>query len=457
VSTVARRVTALLVAAVAFAVPLLFPPQGLSTAGARMLAIFALAIVLWVSEAVPLAATAVLIILLQVLLISNQALGGAPPDALPASAFYATLADPVIILLLGGFMLAMAAQRYGVDRALAAWALGPVGGHPRRSLLVLMVLTAALSMFVSNTATAATMFAVLLPVLRTAPTGRTRAGLALAVPVAANIGGLATPVGSPPNAIAVAALAREGYEVTFLQWMAFGVPLAVVLLLLSWLLLARLFVSDDEHLAFDLNPGFDRSRRAVAFYVIAAITVLGWLTESLHGLPSATVGFFAVVALLLTTALSTNDLGALPWAVLWLVSGGIALGLGMGATGVDEWLVGRVDWGSLSELALLVGLAVVAVGLSTVMSNSATANLLVPIGIALAAAVSADPVVVACVIAVACALAMALPISNPANALAYATGEVPTRSMAVVGACVAVVGIPLLVLVVPPVLRLMGF
>jgi sodium-dependent dicarboxylate transporter 2/3/5 len=320
-----------------------------------------------------------------------------------------------------------------------------------------MVMTAALSMFVSNTATAATMFAVLLPVLRTAPPGRTRTGLALSIPVAANIGGLATPVGSPPNAIAVAALAREGYEITFLQWMAFGVPLSIVLLLLSWLLLSRMFVSNEEHLSFDLNPGFDRSPSAIAFYVIAGITVLGWLTESLHGLASATVGFFAVVALLVTTVLKTNDLGTLPWGVLWLVSGGIALGLGMGATGVDEWLVDLVDWGRLSEVAVLIGLAIVAVGLSTVMSNSATANLLIPIGIALAAAVSADPVVVACAIAVACALAMALPISNPANALAYATGEVPTRSMAVVGGLVAVVGIPLLVLVVPPVLRLMGF
>ena len=142
--------------------------------------------------------------------------------------------------------------------------------------------------------------------------------------------------------------------------------------------------------------------------------------------------------------------------MLWLVAGGIALGLGMGAAGVDEWLIGLVDWSRMSQVVLLFGMAIVAVGLSTVISNSATANLLIPIGITLAAAVSTDPVVMAAVIALSCSLAMALPISTPPNAVAYATGEVSTRNMATTGLLIAAAGIPMVVLLLPLMLRLTG-
>lgn len=434
---------------VGFLLPQAFPPEGLDASGARMLGIFLLAIALWISEAVPLVATAVLIILLEVLMVSSGAILTVPDDALAPTAFYGALSDPVIILFLGGFTIALAAEKFGLDWNLAALALRPLGGHPRRSLLVLMAMTAVLSMFVSNTATAATMFAVLTPVLATAPPGKTRTGLALSIPIAANVGGLATPVGSPPNAIAVAALSNEGFIVTFAQWMVFGLPLMIVLLLFAWLLLAALFIDPDAHIVFDVQPKFDASGKAVAFYVIGAVTVAGWLTEALHGIPASTVGFFAVVALLVVGSITPGELGKLPWAVLWLVAGGIALGTGLAATGIDAWIVGLVEWDALSPTALISVLAVLAVGLSTVISNSATANLLVPIGIALAISVDANPIVVAVTIALACSLAMAMPISTPPNAVAYATGEVTTRNMAVTGVIIAAVGIPLLVLIVP--------
>lgn len=436
-------------AIIGFLLPQFFPPDGLDASGARMLGIFLLAIALWISEAVPLVATAVLIILLEVLLVSTGAIFEVPETALPPSAYFGALADPVIILFLGGFTIALAAEKYGLDWNLAAIALRPLGGHPRRSLFVLMAMTALLSMFVSNTATAATMFAVLTPVLAKAPSSRTRTGLALSVPVAANVGGLATPVGSPPNAIAVAALAHEGLEVTFVEWMVFGLPLMIVLLVFSWLLITKMFINPDDHIAFDIQPKFDTSGKAWAFYAIGALTVIGWLTEALHGIPASTVGFFAVVALLIVGSITPDELGKLPWSVLWLVGGGIALGTGLAATGIDAWIVGLVDWGVLSPTALIAVLALLAVGLSTVISNSATANLLVPIGIALALSVNADPIAVAVTIALSCSLAMAMPISTPPNAVAYATGEVTTRNMAITGLIVAAVGIPAVVLVVP--------
>lgn len=454
--TRSRRLLGLGLALLAFAAPFVLTIDGLDAGGRRMLAIFLMAIVLWITEAIPLPATAMLIILLEVLLVSTGSPGGVVAGALAPADYFSALADPVIMLFLGGFMIALAAEKFGLDRNLAAMALGRLGGNPRLSLWVLMAMTAVLSMFVSNTATAATMFAVLVPVLRQAPPGRVRAGLALSIPVAANIGGLATPVGSPPNAIAVAALARAGYDVTFLQWMAFGLPLMLVLLVFAWGLLSWLFVPQDAVIRFDIRSSFNRSPRALYFYVVAGLTVLGWLTESLHGMSASTVGFFAVVALLAGSAITSDELGKLPWGVLWLVSGGIALGLGLGAAGVDEWIVSLVDWSTLPALLLLAGLALVAVGLSTVISNSATANLLIPIGITLAVAVGSDPIVVGIAIALACSLAMALPISTPPNAVAYATGEVPTRSMAVTGALIAAVGIPAVLMLVPWVVTLQG-
>jgi sodium-dependent dicarboxylate transporter 2/3/5 len=438
-----------LAAVVAFALPLVFPPADLGTAGTRMLAIFLAAIVLWVTEAIPLHATAMLIILLEVLMISSKALGAPLPEAPSPTVFYGALADPVIILFLGGFMIALGAEKFTLDRNLAALALGPIGGHSRRTLLVLMGLTAGLSMFVSNTATAATMFAVLVPVLRQAPPGKVRTGLALSIPIAANIGGLATPVGSPPNAIAVAALANAGHPVTFAQWLLFGFPLMLILLLFAWLMLSWLFIPTDVRIEFDLKANFDRSPKAGYFYVIAALTVLGWLLESVHGISAATVGFFAVVALLAGRAISSVDLGQLPWAVLWLVSGGIALGTGLGSAGVDDWIVGLVDWAAVPEGLLVLGLAVLALVLSTFISNSATANLLIPIGLTVATAAGGNPMVAGIGIALACSLAMALPISTPPNAVAYATGEVSTKNMALTGAIIGLVGIPLLVVLVP--------
>ncbi|MGA8046262.1 MAG: DASS family sodium-coupled anion symporter [Dermatophilaceae bacterium] len=431
-------------------IPLLVDVPDLEPVGERMLAIFLLAIILWVTEAVPLVATAVLVILLEVLLVSDQALLAVPDDVTSAATFYAALANPVIILFLGGFLIADAASKYGLDRNLAAVLLRPFRSSARLTVLGLMAITAVLSMFMSNTATTATMFAVLIPVLALLPSGGARTGFALAIPVAANIGGIATPVGSPPNAIALAALTERGEQITFVGWMLATFPLMVVLLLFAWLLLVWRFVPKDLAVGLDLGADFDRRPKAVVFYVVAAVTILLWLTEPLHGIPSTTVGFLPVVALLLTQVMSGEDLKVLQWPVLWLVAGGIALGIGVGATGLDAWLIGLVSWSTLPQAIILGALALMALLLSTAISNSATANLLIPIALGLAVTVGLDTQVAAVVLAIACGLAMALPISTPPNAIAYATGEVSTPQMAVVGIAVGLVGLLLLVVIMPP-------
>lgn len=439
----------LVVGFAAFLVPLLLDVPGLEPAGQRMLAVFLLAIVLWVTEAIPLVATAVLVILLEVLMISDQALVALPEDVLGSSTYFAALADPVIVLFLGGFLIADGAAKFDLDRNLAAVLLRPFAGNARRSVLGLMLITAMLSMFVSNTATTATMFAVVIPILAVLPAGPARTGLALAIPVAANVGGIGTPVGSPPNAIALGALQARGEGVSFLGWMLLAVPLMVVVLLFAWWLLTRRYIAVDTPMTLDLSASFDRSPAAIVFYVVAGATVLLWLTEPLHGISSSTVGFVPVVALLATQVMGGDDIKALQWPVLWLVAGGIALGAGIGATGLDTWLLGLVDWEALPLTLLVLLLVVVGLGLSTVISNSATANLLIPLSLSLATGLPIDATAVGVIVALACALAMALPISTPPNAVAYATGEVDTRAMATNGLLIGGVGAVLLATLLP--------
>ncbi|MGK2948792.1 MAG: SLC13 family permease [Acidimicrobiales bacterium] len=442
-------------------VPLLVDFDGLSPQGHRMLAVFGVAVVLWVTEAIPLHATAVGIIFAEILLVSDQALFDLPAsyEPPPFADFYAALAHPVLMLFLGGFVLAQAAATYGLDRNLAGVLLRPFGQSPAALLAGLMGITALLSMFMSNTATTAAMMAVVLPVAATlAPGDPLRSALALSVPVAANIGGIGTPVGTPPNAIAIGLLANAGIDVDFVQWMAIAVPLAAVLLGVAWVVLLRRYPAAADQVELTVGGAFDRSRPAVILYVTFAATVGLWLTEPLHGIDTSITGFLPVVVLLATGVFGTDDLRSISWDVLWLVAGGLALGSGVTATGLDAWVIDLVDWSALSSLALLAGMAGVAIVLSTVISNSATANLLLPIGVSLAAssAVTAEPLLVGVVVAIACSLAMALPVSTPPNAVAYATGMVTTGQMAGVGLVVGGVGIVLLVVAAPPLWDLLG-
>ena len=433
-------------AAVAFVAPLLIDINGLSEAGERILAVFAMAIILWITEAIPLYATAALVIVLEILLVSDQAVVGLPAgnEVPPYRTFFNALADPVLMLFLGGFFLARGAAKFRLDRALAGVMLKPSGTSASGIMLGLMLITATFSMFMSNTATTATMIAIVLPVLATLDSeDRLRAALALAIPIAANVGGIRTPVGTPPNAIAVGQLASAGVEISFAKWMILAVPGVAVLLIVAWWILRRAFPTSTTTITITTNATFDRSRPAMIFYATFAGTVLLWLTESFHGITSGVVGFIPVVILLSTGVFAAEDLRSVQWDVLWLVAGGIALGVGVAESGLDQWLVGQVSWDSFGSTALVALLALVALALSTVISNSAAANLLVPLSLSLAfsPAIDIDPLLAGFFIAIGCSLAMALPISTPPNAVAYSTGAIKTKDMAVMGGIIGLVGL----------------
>lgn len=451
----------LIIAIIAFIIPFVVQFDGLSVAGHRVLSIFLMAIALWISEAIPLHATAALIIILQILFISDKAMLSLPEgfDAPSYKGFFGALASPVLMLFLGGFFLADGAAKFNLDKNLVRVLIKPFGTKPSRVILGLMLITALFSMFMSNTATTATMIAVVLPLIAKLPDGdRTKIGLVLAIPVAANIGGMGTPVGTPPNAIALGALAEQGINISFLEWMIGVIPFMIIILFFAWFVLAKFYSKNDSQIVIDTDSKFNTSPAAILFYIVAAATILLWFTEKLHGIPSSIVGFMPVVVLLSTGVINKKEFHSMSWSVLWLVAGGIAMGSGVGKSGLDTWLIGLVNWGDMSPAVMAGGMFLAALMMGTVISHSATANLLVPIGMSLATApgIAISPVASAVFIAIGSSLAMALPISTPPNAIAYSTGAIKTKDMAVTGILFGLLGSILYIFFAPHLWKVLG-
>lgn len=428
---------------------------GIPREAALMGGIFVLAAILWVTEALPLFATALLVIGLEVILLANPGnWAGIGFETGPSPAyqtFLAPLADPIIWLFLGGFLIAAAAVKEGVDQVLAGIVLRPFQGSARRVTLGLMLVTAVFSMFMSNTATTAMMMTLVGPVLVQIPRGDpARKGIVLSVPFAANIGGMGTPISSPPNAVAVGFLEQAGISVSFLGWMLVAVPLAAILLVVTWSLISLRYrnTTPEQHLA---AGGGVLESRGVFVLAVILVTIVLWLTDAWHGLPAAVVALLPAIAFTATGLLERTDFNTLEWHILVLIAGGIALGAGMQATGLDLIVVGAVP---TAGFLVLAPLAIATVLLSTFMSNTAAANLLLPVGVALAATGAGPGALEAgLVIALSASVAMALPVSTPPNAIAFAHGELETKDLAVTGSMVSVLSIVLIVLFGGPIIR----
>ena len=458
------RHISLLLGLLVFLLPYFIQIPGLSEAGHRLLSVFLMAVVLWVTEGIPLFATSALVILLLVLTLSDASAelawglpqGFITPKPPPYTGYLNCLADKVLILFLGGFFLANGAAKFGLDRNLASLMLKPFGTRPSRVLLGLMLITGFLSMWMSNTATCATIMAVVLPLIHRLPEGdRFRVALALGVPFAANIGGMGTPVGSPPNAIALAALDGVG-TCTFTQWMVFAVPLSIGLLAITWGALVLLFRSSTKTIDCAIKPVWIKTGPAWIYYITAAVTILMWVTENLHGVNSYIVGLIPVTALLATGVVGTREFRSMEWDILWLVAGGIALGQAVSNTGFDLFVVGLVDWKSIPVIFIGAMLALTALLLSTFISNSAATNLLAPMAVAVATSTQSGPVAAVAFVALGSSLAMSMPISTPPNAIAYASGVMRTKDMAVAGVIIGIIGWLFLFFVLPSLVHLSG-
>jgi sodium-dependent dicarboxylate transporter 2/3/5 len=275
----------------------LIPLAGITTTEHRLLAIFVFAVCFWVLEPIPVFATSVLIILAELLLISDKGLSflRAVPEGgeeafgtlVSYKALLGTFSSPIIMLFMGGFFLAMAATKYRLDTNLARVLLRPFGTNPKMVMLGLMGITALFSMFMSNTATTAMMLAVLVPVLKELDTSdRGRIGFVLAIPFAANIGGIGTPIGTPPNAVAQKYLTGD-IALGFGEWMAFATPYVVVMLIISWLVLCAVFKITTKEVKITIKGSWLKTREAIIVYITFAVTLLLWLIGGkVHGMSS---------------------------------------------------------------------------------------------------------------------------------------------------------------------------
>lgn len=434
--------------------PALLGMPGLSLIEQRVVALFVLAALCWVLEPVPIWATSVLVIVLLLLTCSDAGLLWLRSAAgsrelgplLSHKAVMGTFASPIIMLFLGGFFLAMAATKYRLDVNLARVLLKPFGREPRWVLLGLMLITALFSMFMSNTATTAMMLAIVAPVLAVfAPDDRGRVAFALAIPLAANIGGMGTPIGTPPNAIALKYLSGD-MAITFAGWVAFALPYVVVVLLLGWLLLLWLFPAQQRQLNLQLEGRFLHTAKAWLVYVTFGLTVVLWLLDGVHGMTSEVVAMLPIALFAATKVITREDLKTISWDVLWLVAGGFALGLAIEQSGLARQLIAAIPFTSWPAWGVMLGASLLCLLMANFMSHTATANLLLPLVAALAAALpglAAFGGQQALILAVtfAASLGMSLPISTPPNALAHASGMTSSRDMAKVGVIIGLGGL----------------
>ena len=421
----------------------------------RVIAIFVFTAMMWILEVIPTWTTSVVAIVSILLTTSNKGLGFLMTEGVGKMTNYkdvmAAFADPVIMLFLGGFVLAFAATKVGLDVQLAKVMLKPFGTNPKTVLLGVLLVIGIFSMFMSNTATAAMMLTFLTPVLATLPQdGGGRISLALAIPIAANLGGMGTPIGTPPNAIALGALQEAGYAITFAGWMLRMVPYVIVMLLIAWFLLTKLypFKAKSIELKIEGAPVKVTPFQKYVVWVTFALTIILWVFESVFGVNSNIVAMIPFAVFSATGILKARDLEHINWAVLWMVAGGFALGTALNQTGLATTLIQNIPFASWNSLVVMLVGGFICYFLSNFISNSAAANLVVPILIVVGKAMIGNPSfdalggVPAMIVGVAiCAsLAMCLPVSTPPNALAHSTGMITTKQMATVGVVLGAVG-----------------
>ena len=433
------------------------PPAGLSETAWRTVGMAAMMAVWWSTEAVPIPATSLLPVLLIPLLgIDSLAKATAP------------YANPTIFLFLGGFLLGLAMQRWNLHKRIALATLLAVGNQPSRQIAGFMIATAFISMWVSNTATSIMMLPIGLSVIGLLTEGSAReqserfaTALLLGIANAASVGGIATLIGTPPNAL-LAAFLRENHDVHigFGQWMLLGVPVTAGMLLFTWWWLTRggfrLSGGDSRSMLQQemaaLGP-MSRQEKLVA--LIFTLAALAWifqplLAEPLPGLNDTSIAIGAALLLFLIPAnvkertflLDWQTANKLPWGVLLLFGGGLSLAGVIGASGLAEWIAQSLGGLDMLPLILMIGLvALVITFLTEITSNTATAAAFLPLLGALAVAQGLPPQMLAIPAAIAASCAFMMPVATPPNAIVFGTGEMRIQSMIKAGFALNLFGV----------------
>jgi sodium-dependent dicarboxylate transporter 2/3/5 len=469
-----RRRAGLALAPLTLAALLGWPMPALSPAAHHLAAVMATVIVLWITEALPMPVTALLGVSACIVL-----------EVAPAREAFAPFADPLMFLFIGSFIIARAIFVHHLDRRVAFGVLSLrwVGGRPSRILFAYGAVTAFISAWISNTATTAMMFAIGLSILAflfahekeggPRVSRRYATALMLMTSFSASIGGLATPIGTPPNLIGLGFIRRLlGVEFPFFKWALIGVPIVVILFAWMFFYLDRLspagvkrIEGSAEMLAHErerLGPWTAGQRSTtVAFLVAVALWVIPGVIALVEGdqsplyleinqrVPEAVAAMVGAGLLFLLPgrdgerAITWSEAAQIEWGVVLLYGGGFALGVLSFQTGLAEG-VGRGLTGLLpvhGGLGLLFASTLVAMLLSETTSNTASANMIVPVVIAIAQAAGADPLEPALGATFGASLGFMLPVSTPCNAIVYGSGYVPLRAMMRYGVLLDVVGV----------------
>lgn len=437
--------------------------KGLTIIQERIIAMFAFATILWISEAIPAWATSISLIGIMLFTVSDSSfkfmVSGIDKNQLIShESIMATMADPIVILFLGGFILALAASKSGLDTIMARNLIKPFGHKSENVLLGFLFITGVFSMFVSNTATAAMMLTFLTPVFKALPAnGKGRIALTMAIPVGANIGGMGTIIGTPPNAIALKYLNDpQGLNLNmgFLDWSAFMMPYTIIMLFIGWLIIKSLFPFTQKTIELQFGDKVEINWRTWVVGITFIITVLLWIFGKQMGVNSNTAAMLPIVVFAVTGVINAKDLQELNWSVLWMVAGGFALGLALNDTGLAENAIASIPFGNFSPIIIMIISGLICYFLSNFISNTATAALLMPILAVVCRGMghNLNPIggttTVLIGIAIAASAAMCLPISTPPNAIAHSTGLVEQRDMLKVGASVGIIALILGYLVV---------
>ena len=437
-----------------------FGIEGLTVVHQRIISLFVFAALMWLTEAMPSWVTSMVVVTIMLLTVSTSAFNFLRPEdgagLVPFKSIMACFANPTIMLFIGGFVLAIGLTKVKLDVALARVLLKPFGTRSEVVLLGFILVTAIFSAFVSNTATAAMMLAFLTPVLKSLPAdGKGRIALALAIPVGANLGGMITPIGTPPNMIALDYLSSQGMGISFVDWTIKMAPFVILLLLLSWLLLRLLFPFKQKHIKIEIEGDIKWNRHTWSVVAAFVITIFMWMFGTdLWGVDTNVVAMIPIAIFCATGILTRRDLEEINWSVLWMVAGGFALGVALNykdasSVSLSSLIVNTVPFDNFSPLVVMILAGLICFGFSNFISHSAATSLLVPVlgvvagglGASLEQYGGAQAMLVG--IAIASSVSMILPISTPPNAIAHSTGFIEQKDMMKVGIIIGLMGLAL--------------
>lgn len=434
-----------LITAVVWNLPIsVFDIDGLTVVQQRIIAIFVFATLSWLTECIPAWATSLAIMTIMCVTVSENSFqffkGDGIGELLKSKDIMASFADPIIMLFLAGFILAIAASKSGLDTLLAKNMIRPFGNKSENVLLGFLFITGIFSMFISNTATAALMLTFLAPVFASLPAnGKGRIALTMSIPLAANLGGIGTPIGTPPNMIAMKFLNDpDGLNlgISFGQWMLIMGPLVIILLLICWRVILYFFPFSKKTIELEIKGEIHRGWRMYVVIATFIITILLWIIpKEVTGINTNTVSMIPMGIFAITGVINAKDLQQIDWSVIWMVAGGFALGLGMNGSGLADVAIESIPFGSWSPIVILIVSGLICYFLSNFISNTATAALLMPILAVVCRAmgnkldVIGGTSTVLIGVAIAASTAMCLPISTPPNAIAYSTGLIEQKDM----------------------------